>query len=148
MSIEEQIQQAVAKAIQPLLELLQNQQSQSNHQKPVLTLEEAMEILGVGKNRMYEIVKTDGFPAFREGKRWMIITHKFYDWMEKQAEKSYRRDLVEAMLVESSLSLFIVAVVIVSVVGGAALFDSFEKLINENEQLKQENQQLRKVKRI
>ncbi|PEP26503.1 DNA-binding protein [Bacillus wiedmannii] len=46
-----------------------------------------MEILGVGKNRMYEIVKTDGFPAFREGKRWMIITHKFYDWMEKQAEK-------------------------------------------------------------
>ncbi|WP_179861586.1 hypothetical protein [Bacillus sp. AFS094611] len=55
---------------------------------------------------------------------------------------------MEGMLVESSLSLFIIAVVIVSVVGGAALFDSFEKLINENEQLKQENQQLRKVKRI
>ncbi|MGH0678642.1 helix-turn-helix domain-containing protein [Bacillus luti] len=87
MTIEEQIQQAVTKAIQPLMELLQNQQSKSNHQKPLLTLEEAMEILGVGKNRMYEIVKTDGFPAFREGKRWMIITHKFYEWMEQQAKK-------------------------------------------------------------
>ncbi|MGD2273179.1 hypothetical protein [Bacillus wiedmannii] len=53
-----------------------------------------------------------------------------------------------AMMVESSFSLFITAVVIVSVVGGVALFDTFEKLINENEQLKQENQQLRKVKRI
>ncbi|MDA1577251.1 helix-turn-helix domain-containing protein [Bacillus cereus group sp. TH228LC] len=91
MNIEEQIKkavkEAVAEAIQPLVEHLQNQLSQSNHQKPLLTLEEAMEILGVGKNRMYEIVKTDDFPAFREGKRWMIITHKFYEWMEKQTEK-------------------------------------------------------------
>ncbi|MFJ8216434.1 hypothetical protein [Bacillus cereus] len=52
------------------------------------------------------------------------------------------------MLVESTFSLFITAVVIVSFVGGVALFDTFEKLINENEQLKQENQKLRKVKRI
>ncbi|WP_154132078.1 hypothetical protein [Bacillus sp. RIT694] len=52
------------------------------------------------------------------------------------------------MLVESSLSLIITAVVIVLFMGGVALFDTFEKLINENEQLKQENQQLRKVKRI
>ncbi|WP_176547104.1 hypothetical protein [Bacillus cereus] len=51
-------------------------------------------------------------------------------------------------MVESSLSLFIVAVVIVSVVGGAALFDTFEKLISENEQLKQENEQLRKEKTV
>ncbi|CAM4389923.1 hypothetical protein BAMA_15580 [Bacillus manliponensis] len=86
MTIEEQIQQAVTKAIEPLIELLHKQQSPVVHQKPLLTLEEAMEILGVGKNRMYEIVKTDGFPAFREGKRWMILTSKFYEWMEKQAE--------------------------------------------------------------
>ncbi|KAA0766324.1 helix-turn-helix domain-containing protein [Bacillus sp. SH5-2] len=85
MTIEEQIQQAVTKAIQPLVELLQNQQLQVVNQKPLLTLEEAMEILGVGKNRMYEIVKTDDFPAFREGKRWMIIPHKFYEWIEQQA---------------------------------------------------------------
>ncbi|MED0961962.1 helix-turn-helix domain-containing protein [Bacillus paramycoides] len=89
MSIEEQIQQAVTKAIQPLIEILQNQQSQVVNQKPLLTLEEAMEILGVGKNRMYEIVKTDGFPAFREGKRWMILTNKFYEWMEKQEENKW-----------------------------------------------------------
>ncbi len=68
-------------------------------------------------------------------------------WKSK-LKKSYRRDLVEAMLVESTFSLLITAVVIVSVVGVAALFDTFEKLISENEQLKQENNELRKVKRI
>ncbi|WP_255449763.1 hypothetical protein [Bacillus sp. BPN334] len=43
-------------------------------------------------------------------------------------------------MVESTFSLLITAVVIVSFVGGVALFDTFAKLINENEQLKQENQ--------
>ncbi|WP_255446645.1 hypothetical protein [Bacillus sp. SH5-2] len=42
-----------------------------------------------------------------------------------------------------------VAVFIVSFVGGGALLGTFiEKLINENEQLKQENNELRKVRRI
>ncbi|HHT7186874.1 TPA: hypothetical protein ACTZ5N_000082 [Bacillus cereus] len=52
-------------------------------------------------------------------------------------------------MVESSFSLFMVAVVIVSFVGGGALVGTLiEKLINENEQLEKENEQLRKVKRI
>ncbi|MFV8517073.1 hypothetical protein [Bacillus sp. SBS7] len=51
-------------------------------------------------------------------------------------------------MVESTFSLLITAVVIVLFMGGVALFDTFEKLINENEQLKQENQKLRMVKRI
>ncbi|MFE5205024.1 hypothetical protein [Bacillus cereus] len=51
-------------------------------------------------------------------------------------------------MVKSTFSLLITAVVIVSFVGSVALFDTFAKLINENEQLKQENKQLRKVKRI
>ncbi len=68
-------------------------------------------------------------------------------WKSK-LKKSYRRDLVEVILVESTFSLLITAVVIVSFMGGVALFDAFEKLIKENEQLKKENKQLRKVKRI
>ncbi|WHY31615.1 hypothetical protein [Bacillus wiedmannii] len=51
-------------------------------------------------------------------------------------------------MVESTFSLLVTTVVIVSVVGGVALFDTFAKFINENDQLKQENKQLRKVKRI
>lgn len=53
------------------------------------------------------------------------------------------------ILVESTFSLCMVAVVIVLFVGGVALSGTFiEKLINENEQLEKENEQLRKVKGI
>ncbi len=52
-------------------------------------------------------------------------------------------------MVESTFSLFMVAVVIVSFVGGGALVGTLiEKLINEHEQLQQEIEQLRKEKRI
>ncbi|WP_176520465.1 hypothetical protein [Bacillus cereus] len=51
-------------------------------------------------------------------------------------------------MVESTFSLLITAVVIVSFMGSVALFDAFEKLISENEQLKQENEQLRKEKTV
>gem|GEM_PF-5328190 len=51
-------------------------------------------------------------------------------------------------MVESTFSLCIVAVVIVSFVGGVTLLSTFiERRINKNEQLEQENEQLRKVKK-
>ncbi|MED0963824.1 hypothetical protein [Bacillus paramycoides] len=51
-------------------------------------------------------------------------------------------------MVESTFSLFIVAFVIVSFVGGGALLGTFiEKLITKNDQLEKENEQLRKLKR-
>lgn len=52
-------------------------------------------------------------------------------------------------MVESTFSLLMVAVGIVSFAGGVTLLGTFiERLINEHEELQQENEQLGKEKRI
>ena len=42
------------------------------HLPVVLTAAEAMDILGVGKNTMYRLLKTGELPAVRIGRAWRI----------------------------------------------------------------------------
>ena len=42
------------------------------HLPVVLTAAEAMDILGVGKNNMYRLLKTGELPAVRIGRAWRI----------------------------------------------------------------------------
>lgn len=56
--------------------------------KKLLTPAEAREILGIGKNRMYEILATDKtFPAFRLNSTWFINADKLQDWIDKKTNK-------------------------------------------------------------
>lgn len=54
-------------------------------EKIILTPKEAMEILGVGRNTMYEILlKDNNFPAFRIGNKFYINKEKLQVWADKQ----------------------------------------------------------------
>ncbi|CAI3193265.1 helix-turn-helix domain-containing protein [Clostridium neonatale] len=53
--------------------------------KQLLTPAETRERLGIGKNRMYEILANDKtFPAFRIGTTWFINADKLKDWIDAQ----------------------------------------------------------------
>lgn len=52
-----------------------------------LTLKEAAKSLGVSMPTMCKIASQKDFPAFRMGKRWIIPSHSFAEWLDKQARK-------------------------------------------------------------
>jgi len=52
----------------------------------LITPEEAMPILRVGKNRIYDLVKEKDFPSFRQGARYFIYENKLGEWIEKQCK--------------------------------------------------------------
>lgn len=56
--------------------------------KKLLSPAETRKILGIGKNRMYEILATDKtFPAFRINSTWFINADKLQDWIDKMTNK-------------------------------------------------------------
>lgn len=56
-------------------------------EKIVITPKEAMTILGVGKNTMYEVLLKDrDFPAFRIGSKFYINKDKLQEWANKQCK--------------------------------------------------------------
>lgn len=53
--------------------------------KLLLTPQEAMSILGIGRNRMYEsLLKDNTFPSMKIGNRYYINRDKLQSWIDKQ----------------------------------------------------------------
>lgn len=50
--------------------------------------EEAMELLGVGRNKMYcDLLKRDDFPCMRVGRNYYINKLGLQDWINEQCKK-------------------------------------------------------------
>ncbi len=47
------------------------------------------EILGLGLNNTYDIVKSSGFPSIKIGKRYLVPQIEFEKWLEKNVYKEY-----------------------------------------------------------
>lgn len=50
---------------------------------------EAAELVGVSTSRMYQLVKTTGFPAVCIGRRVRVSKKGLERWVEEQAEKGW-----------------------------------------------------------
>lgn len=54
-------------------------------EKIIITPKEAMQVLGVGRNTMYEVLLKDkDFPAFNIGKKFFINKCKLQEWADKK----------------------------------------------------------------
>ena len=50
--------------------------------KLTITVDEAAEMIGVGKNIMLNLVKTDGFPAVKFSRKIVINKRQFIQWFD------------------------------------------------------------------
>lgn len=89
MSFEELLEQKLREVVDPLLKEIAELREiiQSNHYKPSLSIKEAAEIAGVGRNKMYEWANHPEFPKIQEGERGKIVipTKAFLRWLEEYA---------------------------------------------------------------
>ena len=53
-----------------------------------LKVREAAVVLRISKSKVYELARTESFPAVRIGKRVVIPRDKLIEWMNSQAEVS------------------------------------------------------------
>lgn len=61
---------------------------QKNKETILVSPVEAMEILGVGRNRMYcDLLKRDDFPAFRINSKYFVNKLKLQEWADKMCKK-------------------------------------------------------------
>ena len=62
----------------------------TNIEELPLTLKawEAAEVLRISKSKVYDLARTESFPAIRIGNRMVIPRDKLIQWMNNQAEVS------------------------------------------------------------
>lgn len=56
-------------------------------EKILLTPVQAQKILGVGRNRIYELLETKGFPSFKIGERYYVNREQLQEWANSQCQK-------------------------------------------------------------
>ncbi len=51
---------------------------------------ELSSILGISRNKAYELIHTAGFPKYRIGRKIIISKKHFLEWMDRQFDESNR----------------------------------------------------------
>ena len=50
----------------------------------MLSVLDVQKALGIGKNQIYNLVRTKDFPAMKVGGQYLIPKEKFEEWMDKK----------------------------------------------------------------
>ena len=58
-----------------------------NEDKLCISIEEARQMLGIGRNLMLELIKTDGFPCIRFKRKIIIDKQKLKEWITENYGK-------------------------------------------------------------
>lgn len=58
-------------------------------EKLTLSVPEAAALIGVSPAHMYELVKTENFPAIKIGRRILVHAKRLETWLDEMAEKGW-----------------------------------------------------------
>lgn len=61
----------------------------TRQEKLVLSVPEAAQLLGISSSKMYEVVRIEGFPCIRVGKRVLVNAKRLETWLDEMTEKGW-----------------------------------------------------------
>lgn len=53
----------------------------------VLNVEDVESVLGIARSSSYNLFRSEEFPSFRVGKRFLVKRDDFLDWMNKKVDE-------------------------------------------------------------
>jgi len=53
----------------------------TTRKKELLTVKEMMDITGLGKNKIYELLHSGEFTVYKFGSKFMALEKDFYEWL-------------------------------------------------------------------
>ena len=56
-------------------------------EKAIMTVNELMEYLHIGRSKAYELIHAEGFPSFRIGRKVLINKASLSEWIKNQENK-------------------------------------------------------------
>lgn len=57
-----------------------------SEEKILISPMETRSVLGVGRNEIYKLCNTKGFPSFKIGSKYYINKNKLQEWADKQCK--------------------------------------------------------------
>jgi len=52
------------------------------HERVMIGVNEIMQMMGIGRNRAYEIIKSNEFPSKKLGRRYLVHKDVFEKWLK------------------------------------------------------------------
>lgn len=52
------------------------------HERVMIGVNEIMQMMGIGRNRAYEIIKQKEFPSIKVGRRYLVHKEVFEKWLK------------------------------------------------------------------
>ena len=56
----------------------------------ILKVEDIQEIMGIGRDKAYRLMHSDGFPSVQIGKTFFVTVDNFMRWMRDYTYKEYK----------------------------------------------------------
>ncbi len=60
-----------------------------NVSRLTLSVEEAAKVVGISRDKMYQLVRVDGFPTIRIGSKLLVSAKGLEQWLDNQAAKGW-----------------------------------------------------------
>lgn len=57
------------------------------NEKVMIGVKEIMSIMGIGRDRAYEVIKKGGFPVKKIGRRYKVHRETFDNWLKNETTK-------------------------------------------------------------
>ncbi len=84
--LSEAVNKIVEEKIAELIKECSSAFSSPEPQKRVYTVEEIQDIMGIGKNTAYDLIKTGQFKTVKVGGHYRISKKSFDEWLDKMEE--------------------------------------------------------------